>query len=136
MPRDANDGDAKSKPAMIREVLTGDLDLPTPKVQAAVWERFGGEVTAQEIARERKKLKPTAGPGTSSPLAETPMPKPVRRPKAEKAKPAPRCKRPGGGSVRANDFGAGEVTVTQLAAILEVADEVGGLRRLRDAVAT
>jgi hypothetical protein len=133
MPRAAIDGTGKAKPDMIREVLEVDPDLPAPSVQAAVWDRFGGEVTAQEIAHVRKKMRQTE-PAEAKPAA-TPKPRAANR--RTRPKPAPVArKKPAAGAIRAKDFDAADVTVKQLSAILEVANEVGGLRRLNDALRT
>src|SRR5437899_12951551 len=123
MPRDAGGGQGKSKPEMIREVLEEDPGLSSPRVRAAVWERYGGEVTAPEIARARQKLRQAQAP----PVAVEPPPPAKAKPKPRQPAAAP--KRPAG--VRAKDFASAEVTVQQLSAMLEVAEEVGGLRRLR-----
>src|SRR5437899_9692438 len=114
MPRDAGGGQGKSKPEMIREVLEEDPGLSSPRVRAAVWERYGGEVTAPEIARARQKLRQAQAP----PVAVEPPParaKPRPRKAARPAASAP--KRPAG--VRAKDFAGAEVTVQQLSAMLE-----------------
>jgi hypothetical protein len=126
MPRDRGGRDGMPKPEMIREVLEQDPKLPTRQVQSAVWERFGGEVTPREIASVRRKLRQT-------PAAEPPAPAVPSAARQGPRKP-PRKKRAAG--VRAGDFAGAEVTVGQLSAILEVAQEVGGLRRLREAVQT
>src|SRR4051794_33951482 len=119
MPPAANDEPAKSKSDMIREVLDGTADLPATEVQATVWERFGGEVTAREIARERKKLRQADASGKQIPSPAKPRVRaaaPVRKrgPAAPRQKP--------GGPVRAKDFMAADVTVKQLSAILEAAE--------------
>lgn len=119
MPRGDGGGQGMSKPAMIQDVLTEAPDLPAPKVRSAVWERFGGEVTTREIARVRQKLRQARAEPAPPPAAE-----PARR---KKAAPA---------AIRAKDYTGAEVTVQQLSAILEVATEAGGLKRLRDALAT
>jgi hypothetical protein len=133
MPRDDTAGQGKSKPEMIRSVLEADADMAATTVQAAVWEQFGGEVTAREIAAERKKLRQVEAPPAETP--RPPKPRAAERRDRPKAVAGPR-KKSAAGSVRAKDFGAADVTVKQLSAILEVANDVGGLRRLGDAVAT
>jgi hypothetical protein len=131
MPRADSDVSAKPKPEMIREVLTAEPDLAAAAVQAAVWDQFAGEVTAQEIAHVRKKMRQASA-------AETPpaaRPKPRSASRRTRPKPGPVAhKKPAAGAIRAKDFDAADVTVKQLSAILEVANEVGGLRRLNDAL--
>src|SRR5439155_6662547 len=122
MPRDATGGQGMSKPEMIQEVLTDAPDLPAPKVRAAVWDRYGGEVTAREIAGMRKKLRQPAEHADAAPRAKP-------RPEVAERKPAARVRRRrlshtarkkgAAGAVRAKDFKAAEVTVKQLSAILE-----------------
>jgi hypothetical protein len=119
----------KSKSDMIRAVLNTDPTLAAPTVQAAVWDRFSGEVTAQEIARVRKKMR-QAGSADADKAA---VPKPRSASRRTGSKAAGRKKRD---PVRATDFEGADVTVKQLSAILEVAEEVGGLRRLHDALRT
>ncbi len=151
MARDRGGRDGKPKPEMIREVLQDAPGMPARQVQSAVWERFGGEVTTREIAQVRRKLREAgAGPAAPEPRpVEKAMPstaradrdpeaaeKPARKPaKSPEAAAAPvRRKRAAG--VRARDFAGADVTVQQLSAILEVADKVGGLRRLQEALQT
>jgi hypothetical protein len=116
---------------MIQEVLEEKPDLSTRRVQAAVFERYGGEVTPREVAQARRKLRQAlaAPPDEGPPPAETPAPKkeprkkPVRIKKKRAAPPV--------------DVTAGaNVTLPQLSAILAVAEEAGGLRRLGEAVRT
>src|SRR5947207_15960525 len=121
MPRGDGGGQGKSKPEMIRDVLSETPDLPAPKVRAAVWERFGGEVTTQEIARVRQKLRqaqaePEPPP---APAAEPARPAPRKRPRAAAVEPVPRKKSPPA-AIRSKDYAGAEVTVQQLSAILEV----------------
>ncbi len=129
MPRDRDGREGKPKPQMIREVLEEKPDLPTRRVQAAVWERYGGEVTPREIAQVRRKLRREQTPPPEEAPAEAVAPAagPPRKrsAKARRRRPAP-----------AADAAGAEVTVRQLSAILEAAGEVGGLRRLREAVHT
>lgn len=131
MPRADIDVNGKSKPEMIREVLEGDPDLATPTVQAAVWDRFSGEVTAQEILQVRKKMRQAGAVEPPKPPAS----KPRTANRRTRPKPAAAVRRKAG-VVRAKDFDSADVTVKQLSAILEVAEEVGGLRRLNDALKT
>jgi len=139
MPRDASGGHGKSKPEMIREVLEEAPDLPAPQIRATVWDRFGGEVTTQEIAHMRKKLRQGQN-GTPEPAA--PPPAKARPERAERKRVADRplvetaARKKPPAAIRARDFSAAEVTVKQLSAILEVAEQVGGLRRLHDALRT
>jgi hypothetical protein len=127
MPRAEDNGKPKSE--MIREVLASDQNLATPSVQAAVWDRFGGEVTAQEIGQVRKKMRQSVVAQPKQHL--TPKPRSVSRRTRRKSGARKKA-----GPIRANDFDAAEVTVKQLSAILEVAEQVGGLRRLNDALQT
>jgi hypothetical protein len=149
VPTDERVEPATSKPAMIRAVIGGHLDLPSAEVRAAVWERFEAEVTTQEVAQVRKKLRQaTAENGQASVVAtETPPPKPDSRGKArtkdlpqEPAAGAPaQARRPSKAATpgfRAKDFAGAAVTVQQLSAILEVAAEAGGLRKLRESLRT
>jgi hypothetical protein len=134
MPRNRDGHEGKPKPEMIREVLEEKPDLPTRRVQAAVWERYGGEVTPREVAQVRRKLRQEqAPPPEEAPAAEAvaPAARPPRK-RAARTKQPPRRRR----SAPAEDAAAAEVTVRQLSAILEAAGEAGGLRRLREAVRT
>jgi hypothetical protein len=156
MPREQGGGPAATKPEMIAAVIGGDVDRPAAEVRAEVWERYEQEVTTQEIARVRKKLRQDQagaadGSAASRPaaVAEPPpeRPKKSKPAKARAKEPAPERKsadagkprakgaprkRPAG--IRAKDFAGAAVTVQQLSAILEVADETGGLGRLREAL--
>src|SRR5262249_7341640 len=58
MPVGAREEIGLSNEEMIARVLKADPGLPTPEVRAVVWERYEGEVTAAEIARVRKRLRP------------------------------------------------------------------------------
>lgn len=146
MPRVRGGAEGMPKPEMIRAVLRDNPDLPAPQVQATVYERYGGAVTTREVAQVRKKLRQPdatpepapAAPRTTRakkapPVAED-LPVPVED-EAPIEEPAPRkrseAKRP-----RATDYARADVTVKQLSAILAVAEEVGGLKRLREAVRT
>jgi hypothetical protein len=134
MPGDENGGQGKSKPEMIRDVLEGDPDLPAPKIRAAVWDRFGGEVTTQEIAHVRKKMRQSTA---AAPPVEAPRTEVASRKSADRAKnAAPGRKKKPAAAIRARDYAAADVTVKQLSAILEVAEQVGGLRRLHEAIRT
>jgi hypothetical protein len=136
MARDAGGGQGKSKPEMIREVLEESPELTAPRVRTAVWERYGGEVTTQEIARVRQKLREARAEDRP---AEKPPAAPPRKPREARHRspegPSRRTKTPKP-DIRSKDFADAQVTVQQLSAILEVADEVGGLRRLREALDT
>src|SRR5436305_6721457 len=105
MPRGDGGGQGKSKPEMIRDVLRETPDLPAPKVRAAVWERFGGEVTTQEIARVRQKLRQaqTVPEPPPPPAAEPARPAVRKRAKAPAAAPAPRKKASPPG-IRSKDY--------------------------------
>jgi hypothetical protein len=133
------------KPEMIRAVLRDNPDLPAPQVQTTVYERYGGAVTTREVAQVRKKLRQpdaTPEPAPAAPrttrakkppaVAESPAPAEEETPAEE---PAPR-KRSEAKKPRATDYARADVTVKQLSAILAVAEEVGGLKRLREAVRT
>src|SRR5215475_10519252 len=52
----------QSKLDMIQAVLGDHSGMPTAEVRAVVWERYEAEVTAQEIAQARKKLRQTPAP--------------------------------------------------------------------------
>ncbi len=152
MPKTDGVGQGKSKPEMIREVLSEQPNVPAPAIRSAVWERFGAEVTTQEIAQVRKKLRQAEAPevAVAARPESPPRTKPVReRPsppkesatmKREPAKKAPAGEQPrkkvAPADFRAKDFDSAEVTVKQLSAILEVAEEVGGLRKLQEALRT
>ena len=129
MPRERDGRQEKPKPLMIQEVLEEKPDLSTRRVQAAVWERYGGEVTPREVAQARRKLRqalaapPDEGP---PPIAE---PAPRKEPRKRSARAKKRRAAP------PVDVTAGaDVTLPQLSAILSVAEEAGGLRKLREAV--
>src|SRR3954464_2273620 len=93
MPRGDGGGPERSKPEMIRDGLSETPDLPAPKVRAAVWERFGGEVTTQEIARVRQKLRQSeAAPEPPAPTPPPARPAARKRAKVPAAAPAPRKK--------------------------------------------
>src|SRR5262245_41348306 len=115
MPREATGGHGKSKPEMIRDVLEESPDLPAPRIRAAVWDRFGGEVTAQEIARVRKKMResqngmPASEPQPPSEAAPADRKRPHT---ARRAESPPRKKSPA--AIRARDFAGADVTVKQL----------------------
>ena len=131
MPRDRNGQQEKPKPEMIHEVLEEKPDLSTRRVQAAVWERYGGEVTPREVAQARRKLRQalTAPPDEGPPPVEEPAPKaPRKRPIRGKKKRA--------AAPLVDDTAGAKVTLPQLSAILAVAEEAGGIRRLREAVRT
>lgn len=149
MARDSRGGNGKSKPELITEVLTEDPGRPTPKVQSAVWERFGEAVTAREIAAARRKLREITATATPPTPAEpvtpaAPTAARVRKERVRTMKPAPNGDTPSAKPRKkprpklslppTPDPGAAEVTVGQLSAILDVAQEVGGLRRLQEAV--
>src|SRR5205085_10867086 len=85
MARDADGGQGKSKPEMIREVLEESPDLTAPRVRTAVWERYGGEVTTQEIARVRQKLRESRAQDRP---AEKPPAAPPRKTKPPRARSA------------------------------------------------
>jgi hypothetical protein len=129
MPRDRDGRPEKPKPLMIREVLEEKPDLSTRRVQAAVWERYGGEVTPREVAQARRKLRqalaalPDEGPPTE------PAPKPSRK------RPA-RARKKRTVAPLVDDAIAGDVTMRQLDVIHAAAEEAGGLRKLREAVRT
>ncbi|HVK18470.1 MAG TPA: hypothetical protein VM533_16160 [Fimbriiglobus sp.] len=130
MARDRNGRQDKPKPEMIQEVLDEKPDLSTRRVQAAVFERYGGEVTPREVSQARRKLRQAlaAPPDEGPPPAEEPAPKPPRkRPARVKKK---RAAPPVDAAAGAN------VTLPQLSAILAVAEQAGGLRRLGEAVRT
>ena len=131
MPRDRNGRQEKPKPQMIQEVLEEKPDLSTRRVQAAVFERYGGEVTPREVSQARRKLRQAlaAPPDEGPPAAEEPAPKkePSRRAARVKKK---RAATPVDAAAGAN------VTLPQLSAILAVAEQAGGLRRLGEAVRT
>jgi hypothetical protein len=132
MPRDRDGRQEKPKPQMIQEVLEEKPDLSTRRVQAAVFERYGGEVTPREVSQARRKLRQAlaAPPDEGPPAAEVPAPKKEPRKRPAKAK----RKRAAAGPI---DVTAGAtVTLPQLSAILAVAEEAGGLRRLGEAVRT
>src|SRR5437763_13224899 len=114
MPRGDGGGPEMSKPEMIRDVLRETPDLPAAKVRAAVWERFGGEVTTQEIARVRQKLRQSEAAPEPPPA---PPPAPARpaarkRAKAPAPVPAPR-KKAAPVAIRSKDYAGAEVTVQQ-----------------------
>src|SRR5688572_24891522 len=94
MPRDSGGGQGKSKPEMIREVLEEDPETPAPRIRAAVWERYGAEVTTQEVAQVRKKLRQAqAPPGpVEAAVMDPPRKKPERPKKAAPPADAPRKK--------------------------------------------
>jgi hypothetical protein len=73
-----------------------------------------------------------AVPPAEAPRTEVAGRKTAERPRAASAR---RKKRPAC-AIRLRDYAAADVTVKQLSAILEVADQVGGLRRLHDAIRT
>ncbi|HET6574682.1 MAG TPA: hypothetical protein VFG68_13830 [Fimbriiglobus sp.] len=127
MPRDRDGRQEKPKPQMIREVLEEKPDLSTRRVQAAVWERYGGEVTPREVAQARRKLRQAlAAPPDEGPPAEP-------APKSPRKRPA-RAKKKRASAPLVDDAAAGDVTMRQLAAIHAAAEEAGGLRKLREAV--
>lgn len=131
MPRDRDGRQETPKPQMIHEVLEEKPDLSTRRVQAAVFERYGGEVTPREVAQARRKLRQAlaAPPDEGPPPAEEPAPKtPRKRPARSKKKRA--------AAPPADDTAGAAVTIQQLSAILAVAEEAGGIRRLREAVHT
>lgn len=144
MPRVSGGKEGMPKPEMIRAVLRENPDLPAPQVQTTVYERYGGAVTTREVAQVRKKLRQTdaapepapAAPRTTRakkvPIIEEP-PVPVEEAPIEE--PTPK-KRADTKKARATDYTRADVTVKQLSAILAVAEEVGGLKRLREAVRT
>jgi hypothetical protein len=128
MPRERNGRPEKPKPQMIQEVLEEKPDLSTRRVQAAVWERYGGEVTPREVAQARRKLRQAlaAPPDEGPPPTAEPAPKgPRKRPARGKKKRA---------APLVVDDAAGDVTMRQLSAIHAAAEEAGGLRKLREAV--
>jgi hypothetical protein len=164
-------GREQSKFDMIQAVMGDHLAMPTPEVRAVVWERYEAEVTAQEIAQARKKLRQAPAPARESAQVtpkEGRMSSPKRRQQSEPIgtvespvrehdgseaalvkKPArpKRSAAPVGGAAaapstavpaefRAKDYAGADVTVQQLSAILEVAEEVGGLRQLRESLKT
>jgi hypothetical protein len=147
MPRGHVAVQERSKGELIAEVLGGNLDMPTANVRAAVWRRFGAEVTAREIAQVKQRLR-KAEAGEESRTPGPPAESPGRERKAEavdvtKEKPEPAKKAAADGSpqkkappprIRAKDFAGAEVTVKQLSAILEVAEAAGGLRKLQEAL--
>ena len=130
MPRDRDGRQEKPKPQMIQEVLEEKPDLSTRRVQAAVFERYGGEVTPREVAQARRKLRQAlTAPPDEGPPAEEPAPKPPRK------KPA-RAKKKRTAAPPVDTTAGAQVTLQQLSAILAVAEEAGGIRRLREAVRT
>jgi hypothetical protein len=172
MPGVSRNGREQSKLDMIQAVLGDHLAMPTAEVRAVVWERFEAEVTAQEIAQARKKLRQTpASAGEPAPVTpkearmsqskrpqkseptqavESPVPEndgdgapPVKKPARPKRLAAPVGKAnpsaqltPIPAEFRAKDYAGADVTVQQLSAILEVAEEIGGLRQLRESLRT
>jgi hypothetical protein len=136
MPQESSGGQGKSKPEMIRDVLADDPDLPAPKVRTAVWDRFAGEVTTQEITRERKKMRQADPPKHEAPYAAPRANAPDRKTAERPRRSDKPVRNKAAGPIRARDFAAADVTVKQLSAILEVAEQAGGLRRLHEAVRT
>jgi hypothetical protein len=132
MPRDRNGRQETPKPQMIHEVLEEKPDLSTRRVQAAVFERYGGEVTPREVAQARRKLRQalTAPPDEGPPPAAEPTPK-----KSPRKQPA-RGKKKRAAPPPVDDAAGAGVTLPQLSAIFAVAEEAGGIRRLREAVHT
>src|SRR5438105_8797070 len=63
MPSHATDRHEPTKTDLIREVLAADPGASTPKVRAALFRRFGAEVTTAEVAQVRRKLRQAAGRG-------------------------------------------------------------------------
>jgi hypothetical protein len=172
MPGVSRSGQDHSKLDMILAVMGDHSGMPTPEVRAVVWERYEAEVTAQEIAQARKKLRQTPAPaGESAQVTpkEARMSSPKRWQKSDLAEAveSPVRENDGGGAApvkkparpkrsaapvgeaktsapsttvpaefRAKDYAGAEVTVQQLSAILEVAEEIGGLRQLRESLRT
>lgn len=133
MPRVRDGQQEKPKSEMIREVLEEKPDLSTRRVQAAVWERYGGEVTPREVSQGRRKLRQDL----AAPQEDTPPSPPPPAPKMlPKKKPERVAKKRPAAEPPVDDSAGAEVTVKQLSAILTVAEEAGGIKRLREAVRT
>ena len=93
MPRDRNGRQEKPKPQMIQEVLEEKPDLSTRRVQAAVFERYGGEVTPREVSQARRKLRQAlaAPPDEGPPPAPAGWTGPASHPAPPESSPAWAC---------------------------------------------
>jgi hypothetical protein len=136
MPRVDGTEQGVSKSDMIAQVMAGQLEMPAPRIRAAVWRQFGAEVTTQEIAQARKKLRQAQAPAgpVKEPAKDMPKKKPEAAAKVQPDERPPKKAAPA--RVRARDYAGADVTVKQLSAILEVAEQVGGLGALREALRT